>query len=70
MDKDIDKAVEKATEWLEIDGIIGVAQGEHEGKPCVTVFTDIPLSMLSTEIPAEIEGFSVILQNVGSISAQ
>jgi len=70
MNSEILNAVDEATRWMQYDGVEGVAQGEKDGKTCITVFVSCPPSELATEIPATFEGFPVVFKESGLLSAQ
>ena len=70
MNSEILNAVDKATRWMQYDGVEGVAQGKKDGKACITVLVSCPPSELATKIPATFEGFPVVFEEVGLLSAQ
>tara|TARA_R110000787_G_scaffold102680_5_gene208753 strand:- start:19726 stop:20004 length:279 start_codon:yes stop_codon:yes gene_type:complete len=66
---DIDKAVDLAVAWLdEIEGVEGVAQGESNGKACITVF--VSLKETGKKLPASFHGFKVVIDESGLFSAE
>lgn len=67
---DILKAIDKASKWLEIDGVEGVAEGEISGKTCITVLVSVPASEIPVEIPSNFLGYPVIFDESGIITAQ
>ncbi len=64
------KAIDEASEWLEIDGVEGVAPGEREGRQCIIVFASCDPSELAGRIPTTFKGFPVVIEETGIISAQ
>lgn len=68
--KNIQEVIDVATKWMEYAGIEGIGQGEKDGADCIVVFISIPLSKLEFEIPSSINGYQIIIEESGSISAQ
>ncbi len=56
-------------ELMALPGVVGIAEGERDGRPCVVVFvaTDAAAAPL---IPAAIEGYDVIVERIGRFTAQ
>ncbi|MGD8908581.1 MAG: hypothetical protein PVI92_04475 [Chromatiales bacterium] len=58
---DIMAAVHSAEKWMDdIDGVIGVSQGEQQGKPAIVVF--ITNSEAKESLPTEFEGYPVVTE--------
>lgn len=56
---DISPTVHKAEIWMdEIEGVIGVAQGERDGKPVVEVY--VKDGTAAEKLPAELDGHPVV----------
>jgi hypothetical protein len=55
-------------ELMAIDGVVGTAQGEQHGRPCILVFLASDTAELRRRIPAQIEGYPVKLQVTGEIT--
>jgi hypothetical protein len=55
-------------ELMAIAGVMGTAQGEQNGRPCILVFVAQDSEMLRRAIPAEIEGYPVKIQVTGEIT--
>lgn len=56
---DIVDTIRKAEAWMdELDGVIGVAQGERDGRPVVEVF--VRDKEAGKELPDELDGYSVV----------
>ena len=70
MNSEILNAVDKATGWMQYDGVEGVAQGKKDDKACITVLVSRPPTELAAKIPATFEGFPVVFEEVGLLSAQ
>ncbi len=71
MQMTIQKAVdEAASQWIDIDGIEAVGQGELEGKECIMVYVSASPDELSAVIPTTFEEFPVVVEESGIINAQ
>ncbi len=57
-------------QWMKIAGVVGTAIGEYQGKPCILILTSVSDQEVQPHFPAEIEGFLVIIQNVGHIEIE
>ena len=69
-DKTIEVVLEENTEALmSIPGVVGTAQSECEGAPCIKVYVTKKTAELLKRIPPTIEGYSVSVQESGSIRA-
>lgn len=53
---------------MALPGVIGVAEGEQDGSPCVRVFVARDAAELPP-VPAVIEGYRVIVERVERFSA-
>lgn len=60
---------DKTNEWMSIDGVEGVAIGEHKGKSCIIIFTSINPKNLQDKIPSSVEGYPVIIEKTGRFRA-
>lgn len=60
---------EVSKDWILMPGVVSVAQGEDEGKPCILVLCTCKPSQLRSKIPTNVEGYRVIIQNTDSIKA-
>ena len=54
---------------LALSGVVGVAEGERDGTPCITVFVREQTSTLLAQIPFELEGWPVVVRESGEIWA-
>ena len=70
MKQDILRVIDEASAWLDIDGVEGVAPGHEEGKDCIVVGCSHPPSELAGRIPTIFQGYPVVLEDWGGISAQ
>ena len=70
MSSEILDAIDKASRWMQYDGVEGVGQGQKEGRTCITVFVSCPLSELADKIPDTFQGFPVVFDESGVLSAQ
>lgn len=52
---------------MSIPGVVGTAQGEEDGRPCVIVYVKESGEAIKRAIPSSLEGFPVRIQAVGEI---
>ncbi len=70
MIKSIAEVLGEHTESLmALPGVIGTAQGEQAGKPCVTVLVVESTDDLKRRIPGNLEGYPVVITETGEIKA-
>ena len=55
-------------ELMAIDGVVGTAQGEENGRPCILIFLANDTEELRSKIPTRIEGYPVKLQVTGELT--
>ena len=56
-----DRALQKAQTWMdEVDGVVGVAEGQFEGERCITVWVTIKEAAQS--LPPVVDGIRVIVE--------
>ena len=55
--------------WMAIDGVVGTAVGEFEGRPCIKVFVAEKTEELAAEVPGTLEGHPVVLEETGEFRA-
>jgi hypothetical protein len=60
---------DKTNEWMSIDGVEGVAIGEHKGNSCIRIFTSINPKNLRDKIPSSVDGYPVIIEKTGRFGA-
>lgn len=66
--KPIEEVLKEHTPHLmSIPGVTGTAQGELDGKPCIKVYVVKETEELKKQIPKEIEGYAVDIQESGVI---
>ena len=59
----------RASEIMSIRGVVGIAQGESEGMPCVRVYVVRKTKRLIRQIPAMLDGYPVLVKESGKIRA-
>ena len=64
----IAEALQMAENWLDIDGIEGVAQGRINDEDCIAVFVSNPKA--SEKVPSEFQGYRVVVEETGPFNAQ
>ena len=68
--RSIQEVLEERTDaWMALPGVVGTAIGEIEGEPCIKVFVAEESAELKGKIPAQVEGFAVIVEAIGEIRA-
>ena len=68
--KTIEQVLKEHTDHLmSLPGVVGTAQGELDGKPCIKVFVVKKTPELTKQIPANLEGFPVIIEETGEFKA-
>ena len=66
--KEVDEVLTKHTKTLmTIPGVVGTGEGRCEGKPCIKVFVIKKTSDLDEKIPKNLDGYEVIIEEVGEI---
>ena len=64
--KSLEEVLQEHTDSLmAISGVVGTAQGLCDGKPCIRVFVVKKSDELLSQIPPEIEGYPVDVQETG-----
>ncbi len=70
MPESIEKVLEEAEQWISIDGVEGIGQGELEDQgPCIVVLVSKPPESFAGLIPNTFHGFPVVLEESGEIRA-
>ncbi|CAM3626335.1 hypothetical protein ZORO111903_13920 [Zobellia roscoffensis] len=64
----IEDALKEIQSWLFLKGIEGVAQGEYDGKPCITVF--VSLTEVKNTLPETYKGFKVVIESTTEFGIQ
>ena len=66
----IEELLQRYTDqWLQLPGVIGTGEGQVIGKPCILVFVKKSTEELSKQIPKRVEGFPVVIQEIGEVKA-
>ena len=69
-EKTIEEALAEHTDSLmSLPGVVGTGQGLCDGQPCIKVFVVKKTPELLRQIPAEIEGYTVAVEETGEIKA-
>jgi hypothetical protein len=58
-----------ARELLSLPGVVGTAEGKCADRPCIMVFVEKANDDLRKSIPAEIEGYPVAVEEIGTLRA-
>ena len=68
--KTIDEVLREHTDSLvSLPGVVGTAQGQYAGKPCIKVYVVKKTPELLKRIPSAIEEYTVTVQETGEIRA-
>ena len=54
---------------MTLPGVVGTAQTEQDGKPCIMVLVVELTETLRVQIPEELEGYPVVISESGEIKA-
>ena len=54
---------------LAIPGVVGVAEGQRGGKPCIRVFVTDQTPQLQQQIPRVLHGYPVVVETTGEFRA-
>jgi hypothetical protein len=66
--KTIEAVLQEHTDALmSLPGVVGTAQGECVGEPCIKVYVVREIPDLLEQIPAAIEGYQVVVEETGEI---
>ncbi len=70
-DKTIEAVLKEYTDRLmSLPGVVGTAEGRCAGKPCIKVYVSKNTADLRRQIPSDIEGFPVAVEETGEIRAR
>lgn len=50
---------------VSLPGVVGVAEGETGGRPCITVYVAEKTAGVVGQIPADLEGWPVVVRESG-----
>ena len=68
--KSIEAVLKEHTDSLmALPGIVGTAQGQRDGVPCIKVFVVKKTPSLLDKIPSTIDGYPVVVDETGVIRA-
>ena len=71
MTRTIEQVLESETPaWMQLPGVVGTAQGEANGRPCILVLVTRRTRDLEAAIPDSVEGHRVRLEESGAIQAR
>ena len=56
--------------WMRVPGVVGTAQGEADGQPCILVLVVRKTDRIAQAIPESVEGHRVQLEETGRIRAR
>lgn len=65
---EIEEALHEIQPWLFLEGVEGVAQGEYENEPCITVFVSLP--EVQTVLPSMHRGYKVVVEHTDQFMIQ
>ncbi len=63
MPRSIQEVIDEASQWLDIEGVEGVAQGQKDGLDCIQVLVSCRVEDLKQCIPTEFQGYPVVVQD-------
>jgi hypothetical protein len=55
--------------WMSVPGVVGTAEGECGGHPCILVLVDRRTPAIARAIPSTQEGIPVEIREIGKIRA-
>ena len=68
--KPVKSVLEENTSFLmAIPGVVGIGQGEYDGNPCIKVFVTEKNPELLRQIPENLGGYPVMLEETGKFHA-
>ena len=56
-------------ELMAVAGVVGVAEGKSEGKPCIRVFIADNRPKIQKQLPSCIEGYRLLIEKSGEFRA-
>jgi hypothetical protein len=69
-DKTIKQVLQEHSQYIiSLPGVVGIAQGNLSGKPCIRVFVIQKTPELLRQIPSHIEGYEVSIEESGEFKA-
>jgi hypothetical protein len=58
---------ENVNKWMAIEGVVGVYQGEQNGKTCIKIMVVKKTKQLQSILPKEVDGYHVVIEETGVI---
>jgi len=55
--------------WMALEGVVGTAIGEHEGRKCIKIFTCSNFSCVRSHIPDTIDEYVVLIEKTDQFQA-
>ena len=52
---------------VSLPGVVGVAEGEADGRPCITVYVAEKTAWVAGQIPSDLEGWPVVIRESGEL---
>ena len=69
-DETIGRVLERhARMVVALPGVVGVAEGDDDGRPCITVYVAERTRAVVARIPSELEGWPVVVRESGEFRA-
>ena len=62
MNSEILSAIDEASEWLDLEKVHTVAEGEIDGEACIVVQVSCSQSEIKDRIPEVFKGFRVVIE--------
>lgn len=70
MEEKILDAIDEATKWIDLEGVVGIGEGKKNKKKCIKVHVSIPTTEFSSIIPNTFKGFPVVIEETGEFSLE
>ena len=64
-----DVLVDQTDRLMSIPGVVGVALGRCDGRPCIKVFVEKKIAEMLREIPSALDGYPVSIEDTGEFRA-
>ena len=61
---------EHADALLQVNGVVGVAEGQSRGKPCILILVASLTPQLRQSLPKSLDGYKVKVQETGELRAR
>jgi hypothetical protein len=70
-EKKIEDVIREHTDKLiALPGVVGIGEGELNGKPCIFIFVHDDEDNSRKEIPSDLEGYPLVIKKSGKFSAR